>query len=89
MGEPWVRLPKVRPEHVVGARHLRRFLTGSLDSEVAGHPPFPGKEREFLRAQIARITSATLISPEGLFGTPDEGARCVMHARAGGGSHCC
>ena len=37
-------------------------------------PPFPGREKNYLRAQIARISATTLISPVGYytFGTGEE-----------------
>lgn len=31
------------------------------------HPPFPGLEKNLLRAQIARISAATTVSPIGYF----------------------
>lgn len=31
------------------------------------HPPFPGLEKNLLRAQIARISAATSVSPIGYF----------------------
>lgn len=43
-------------------------MNGTIDS----NPPFPGKERHFLRAQIARITHATVIIPKGLFEYDEE-----------------
>lgn len=47
-------------------------MTGQLDAEVNSNPKFPGKERHFLRAQLARIFSATTISPKGLFEIDEE-----------------
>ncbi|GLE11726.1 hypothetical protein PINS_up024313 [Pythium insidiosum] len=48
-------------------------------SQVPGHPPFPGTERHFLRAQIARIAAGTVIAPSGFFqgerGRRDRGRR--------------
>ena len=37
-------------------------------------PPFPGpgKEMNYLRAQIARITATTQISPNGYFASPED-----------------
>ena len=37
-----------------------------MNATIDSNPPFPGKERHFLRAQIARITHATVIIPKGL-----------------------
>lgn len=36
-------------------------------SQVITFPPFEGTERNFLRAQIARIQAATAISPQGFY----------------------
>jgi radial spoke head protein 4A len=43
-----------------------------LNASIDSNPPFPGKERHFLRAQIARITHATVIIPKGLYEMDDE-----------------
>ncbi|VEL38726.1 unnamed protein product [Protopolystoma xenopodis] len=45
-----------------------------LDNVVKCYPPFPGNEANYLRAQIARISATTQISPEGfyMFGGDDE-----------------
>lgn len=69
----WVRLPNVQRHQILAARHLRRFVRADLDAQVTGHPPFPGTEKEFLRAQIARITSSTVICPAGYFELNDDG----------------
>lgn len=42
-------------------------MTGDLNADVNSNPAFPGKERHFLRAQLARIFAATTIAPKGLF----------------------
>jgi len=34
---------------------------------VASYPPFPGSEANYLRAQIARISAGTQISPAGFY----------------------
>ena len=34
---------------------------------MKGHPPFPGSEKEYLRAQIAQITAECSVSPQGFF----------------------
>ena len=31
------------------------------------YPPFPGQENSLLRAQIARITASTCVSPDGFY----------------------
>jgi radial spoke head protein 4A len=47
-------------------------MTGDLNAEIISNPVFPGKERHFLRAQIARIFAATTICPKGLFEIDEE-----------------
>jgi len=42
-------------------------MTGDLNAEVNSNPVFPGKERHFLRAQLARIFASTTISPKGFY----------------------
>lgn len=61
----WTRLPNVTCNQILVARKLFRYVQGDLEGEVHGHPPFPGKEKNFLRAQIARISSSTAICPAG------------------------
>jgi radial spoke head protein 4/6 len=65
----WTRLPDVAPHHITVARQLRCRLTGNLDAEVYGHPRFLGRERHYLRAQIARITSACRVAPVQMYTT--------------------
>ena len=63
LGEEWRRLPNVTPAQINSARRIRKLFTGNLDSPVLSYPPFPGTEKSYLRAQIARITATTHISP--------------------------
>jgi len=51
----WIQLPDCEPHHIVAARMFAKLLTGNLNSSVDTNPPFPGKERHLLRAQLARI----------------------------------
>ncbi|ESL07363.1 flagellar radial spoke protein [Trypanosoma rangeli SC58] len=68
----WVRLPDVTPNQVIAARHICRGFTGDLESSVDTHPHFPGKEKNYLRAQIARISCACRVAPRDMYTT--EGA---------------
>lgn len=70
--DEWVKLPNVTSAQVIVSRKFKRLLTGNLDAEVCSYPPFPGKEKEFLRTQIALIASATLISPDGFFAVDED-----------------
>ncbi|CAB3991588.1 radial spoke head 4 homolog A-like [Paramuricea clavata] len=68
----WVKLPHVTPAEIVTARQIKKFLTGRLDAPIVCYPPFPGNEANYLRAQIARITAGTHISPAGYYAFEDE-----------------
>lgn len=68
----WTKLPNVSMEQVVKVRQFRRLLTGSLDADVPSYPPFPGTERNLLRAMLACIVGETSISPEGHFDLDEE-----------------
>eukprot|EP01112_Ceratiomyxa_fruticulosa_P018342 TRINITY_DN5842_c0_g1_i1.p1 TRINITY_DN5842_c0_g1~~TRINITY_DN5842_c0_g1_i1.p1 ORF type:complete len:551 (-),score=159.63 TRINITY_DN5842_c0_g1_i1:322-1821(-) len=71
-GDEWVKLPNVTPAQISTARKISKFFTGDLDANVISYPPFPGKEASLLRAQLARITAATSISPKGFYGFEEE-----------------
>nr|VZI49672.1 unnamed protein product [Spirometra erinaceieuropaei] len=71
-GGRWIRLPHVKPQQICVARQICRFFTGNLDAPVESFPIFPGTEANYLRAQIARITACTHVSPEGYFSFEDE-----------------
>lgn len=62
-----IRLPHVTEAQITVARQIKKFFTGDLSSQVSGYPPFPGTEANFLRAQIALISSDTLIAPAGWY----------------------
>nr|XP_020457714.1 radial spoke head protein 6 homolog A-like [Monopterus albus] len=71
-GLPWVKLPSVTPAQITAARQIRKFFTGRLDTPVVSYPPFPGNEANYLRAQIARISAGTQVSPQGFFQAGEE-----------------
>lgn len=72
LSSAWAELPDVRPSQVISASKLRRFFVGDLDAPVTSYPPFVGAERVLLRAQIARISSFTSVSPVGCFAADGE-----------------
>lgn len=74
-GDEWVRLPEVTPTQIGLARKIRKMFTGELTTKICSYPPFPGDESNYLRAQIARISAGTHISPLGYyqFDEEDEG----------------
>jgi radial spoke head protein 4A len=62
-----VKLPDVKPAMIDHARKIFCLFTGCLSSQMNGFPPFIGLEKDYLRAQIARITATTHISPAGFY----------------------
>ncbi|XP_040483438.1 radial spoke head protein 4 homolog A isoform X2 [Ursus maritimus] len=66
-GGPWVKLPSVTPAQIVTARKIKKFFTGCLETPIVSYPPFPGNESNYLRAQIARISAGTHVSPLGFY----------------------
>lgn len=73
----WERLPRVQSQQIILARQMRRYFTGDLNAKVYGFPRFPWTEKEYLRAQIARIAAATLIAPRGAYNIGDDEAVAV------------
>lgn len=67
-----MKLPHVTPAQIAIARQVKKLFTGKLKAPIVTFPPFPGTEANYLRAQIARITSTTTISPNGYFQSPEE-----------------
>jgi len=72
LGGPFTRLPDITPKQIKAARQLKKLMTGNVEAPVSAYPPFPGKEAEFLRAQIARIAHSTVLAPAGLFNYDEE-----------------
>ena len=63
----WKRLPDLKGEHVVNAKKIKKILTGDLERQVDAYPFFGEKEKYLIRAQIARISAATIIAPKGVY----------------------
>jgi len=74
----WVQLPECKPEYIAFSRLMKHVMTGDLNACIDSNPPFPGKERHFLRAQLARIFSATSIAPKGLYEIDEESNKMKM-----------
>ncbi|CAH0550690.1 unnamed protein product [Brassicogethes aeneus] len=67
IGDDWIELPDITPKHIRIARQIYKSFSGFLDREVLTYPEFPGLEKDYLRAQIARISAGTDISPLGFY----------------------
>jgi|TARA_B110000503_G_C7016014_1_gene357766 radial spoke head protein 4A len=57
---------------------IKHVMTGDLNASIASNPPFPGKERHFLRAQLSRIFHATAIVPKGMYEMDEETSEMKM-----------
>jgi len=68
----WIQLPDVQPHHLIFARLFKKKLTGNLNAEIDTCPPFPGKERHLLRAQLGRIQHSAQLAPKGMFEVDEE-----------------
>ena len=68
----WTALPDVTPPQIIGSKKIRKYLTGDLEADVRAYPPFPGQEKNYLRALIARIVAATTLCPAGKFALAEE-----------------
>jgi len=71
-GGEWIKLPPVTPAQILCARQIKKFFTGNLEAPVISYPPFPGNEINYLRAQIARVSAGTQISPADYFRFEEE-----------------
>uniref|UniRef100_A0A8C6WP51 Radial spoke head component 4A n=1 Tax=Neogobius melanostomus TaxID=47308 RepID=A0A8C6WP51_9GOBI len=58
-GLPWTKLPAVTPAQINTARQIRKLFTGRLDTN-------------YLRAQVARISAGTQVSPGGFYHPKEE-----------------
>ena len=61
---------------------IKRYFTGNLEASVPGYPPFPGKELNLLRAQIARITAGACVSPSGFFEVDEDAEPMSIKVRS-------
>ena len=51
---------------------IKKVLSGNLNQQIDSCPPFPGKERNLLRAQLARIQHTCEIVPKGIYEVDEE-----------------
>lgn len=59
----WIELPDIKPKQIQQARNIRYIFTGDPEREIVSNPPFNGKEKHFLRCQIARIYHGSKMTP--------------------------
>lgn len=81
----WIQLPDVEPRFIEAARSIKYIVTGNLNATLNTNPKFPGKERHFLRAQIARIAHSTTLIPKEFMVPHEENEREVVFNEEFGG----
>jgi len=69
----WKKLPDVEPRHIRLSRTIDKLLSGNIDASITSEIYFPGTERHYLRATIARITADTVLAPKGYLEVSEEG----------------
>jgi radial spoke head protein 4A len=76
--DTWKKLPDVSPAEIDMSRKIKVLLTGNLERDIITNPFFFGKEKNYLRAQIARISHSTTLLPAGQWKLDEENAREIV-----------
>jgi len=75
----------MKPQDIEAAKNTKVVFSGNLERSIITNPFFFGKEKHYLRAQIARISHSTTLVPKNYYrlvedtpteieeNTPDEG----------------
>lgn len=75
--DKWTKLPDLAPKDVEAARRIKVLFTGDLNRTIYTNPYFFKREKDYLRAQIARISHSTTLCPVGLFRLQEESTRDI------------
>lgn len=59
----WIKLPDLKPSQIKASRSIRVQFSGDLERKIYTNPFFYGQEKNYLRAQIARIAHSTAVFP--------------------------
>jgi radial spoke head protein 4A len=70
--DEWVELPDLKPKDLSDSRKIKMLFTGDLERDIITNPFFKAKEKNYLRAQIARISHATTLTPKGLYRSTED-----------------
>jgi len=65
------------PTDVSAARQIKVLFSGDLEKTIFTNPFFFGKEKHYLRAQIARISHSTTLCPAGLWRKQEDNPRDI------------
>ena len=72
LSEDWALLPAVTRQQLETSRLIKYTFTGQMDKQPQTYPPFNGREKHLLKAQIIRITHSNYIVPRGLYKPNDD-----------------
>jgi len=78
----WHKLPDLSPDDIRASRTIKVLFTGDLDRTIYTNPYFFGKEKDYLRAQIARISHSTTLVPKGLWKLGEDSKREIVEVTA-------
>lgn len=78
----WKQLPDLLPNDIKAARRIKVVFTGDLERKIITNPFFHGKEKHYLRAQIARIHHGTTLVPFGLYRPTEDDAKEIENVEA-------
>ncbi|CAI2368089.1 unnamed protein product [Moneuplotes crassus] len=71
----WTQLPDLFPKYLKTSRNIKISFAGDLEKDIITNPFFHGKEKHYLRAQIARIHHGTTLVPKGLYRPTEDDAK--------------
>lgn len=74
----WIELPDALPNTIILSKQIKKLLTGDPEAKVVTNPHFEGKEKDLLRAQIARISQLISIVPKGYFKKQEDSEREII-----------
>ena len=73
----WTKLPDLNTGDIKASRAIKVLFTGNLERTIHTNPFFFGLEKNYLRAQIARISHSTTLAPAGLFRFAEDSTRDI------------
>ena len=65
----------LKASDILNARNIKHTFSGDLNCDIFTNPFYFQKEKVYLRAQIARITASTTLTPHGLYEFEEESTR--------------
>jgi len=74
----WIELPDALPGTINLAKQIKKVFTGDSEAKVITNPHFEFKEKDLLRAQIARISQLISIVPKGYFKKQEDNEREII-----------